>query len=260
MQLPQSINIIPLWAVFCFTIVMIFLAVEIGHRVSLYQKKRVTSISEASICTVVAATLGLLAFMLTFTFGLAGSRFENRRQLVLEEANAIGKTYLRAGYLDEPERSNIRKLIREYVSLKLTPLSTSDTQSFLEKADRIQDELWDETLVVAKKSPTSPRDALFIQAVSDVIDYHSKRLLEGFISPIPTIIWVALVFLTFVSMISLGYMIGLSGSRNYLATLTLNVGFTCVIYLIADLDRPREGVIRTNLQPIADLQKRMQER
>jgi hypothetical protein len=67
---------------------------------------------------MVGAALGLLAFILAFTFGLAAARFDNRRQVLLDEANAIGTTYLRAGVL--PERSEqIRTLLRDYVSTRL---------------------------------------------------------------------------------------------------------------------------------------------
>ena len=68
---------------------------------------------------MVAATLALLAFILAFTFGLAGSWFDVRRRLVIDEANAIGTTYLRAGMLPEPHRSDVRDLLREYVDVRL---------------------------------------------------------------------------------------------------------------------------------------------
>jgi hypothetical protein len=67
---------------------------------------------------MVGATLGLLAFILAFTFGLAAARFDTRRQLLLDEANAIGTTYLRAGML--PERGQqVRDLLRHYVAARL---------------------------------------------------------------------------------------------------------------------------------------------
>ena len=68
---------------------------------------------------MVAAVLALLAFLLTFTFGMAASRFEARRQVLLDEANAIGTAYLRAALLSDPQRAEIRKLLREYVDVRL---------------------------------------------------------------------------------------------------------------------------------------------
>ena len=67
---------------------------------------------------MVAATLGLLAFILAFTFGLAASRFDSRMQVLLDEANAIGTTYLRAGMLPE-QGKQIRALLREYADARL---------------------------------------------------------------------------------------------------------------------------------------------
>ena len=68
---------------------------------------------------IVAATLGLLAFMLAFTFGMAASRFEERRQAVLSETNAINTTYLRAALLPDPMSGDTRNLLREYVDVRL---------------------------------------------------------------------------------------------------------------------------------------------
>src|SRR6059058_6240216 len=73
---------------------------------------------EAPVGTMVGATLGLLAFILAFTFGLAATRFDTRRQLLLDEANAIGTTYLRAGMLPE-QGEQIRALLRDYVDARL---------------------------------------------------------------------------------------------------------------------------------------------
>jgi hypothetical protein len=71
-----------------------------------------------------AASLGLLAFFLAFTFGMAGSRFDDRKKLVLEEANTIGTTYLRAELLPEPHRTEIQTLLREYIDLHAARVTT----------------------------------------------------------------------------------------------------------------------------------------
>ena len=65
------------------------------------------------------STLGLLAFMLAFTFGMSGSRFDARKQLVLDEASAVLRTYQRAQLLPEARRGTCRRLLEEYVDLRL---------------------------------------------------------------------------------------------------------------------------------------------
>src|ERR1051326_822352 len=101
MQSNGILDAFPLWAVFIVILLIVLLSVEFGYRLGKYRRSRHETEKEAPLGTMVGATLGLLAFILAFTFGLAASRFDNRRQLLLDEANAIGTTYLRAGMLPE---------------------------------------------------------------------------------------------------------------------------------------------------------------
>ena len=93
---------LPLWTILPLTVAVSLLAVELGYRFAYYRQQRSLQEKETALGGMVGATLGLLAFMLAFTFGLAGSRFEARRDIVLSEANAIGTTYLRGAMLPEP--------------------------------------------------------------------------------------------------------------------------------------------------------------
>src|SRR5215470_13338872 len=95
------LDALPLWALFISILVVVLLSVECGYRLGKYRRGRHEEEKEAPLGTMVAATLGLLAFILAFTFGLAAARFDARRQVLLDEVNAIGTTYLRAGMLPE---------------------------------------------------------------------------------------------------------------------------------------------------------------
>ena len=101
----ELLDIIPLWC--CLPLVMGFglLAVECGYRLGNWRHRHAIEEKDASVAAMTASILGLLAFMLAFTFSLAFSRFDNRREAVVEEANAIGTTWLRAQLLPEPYRS-----------------------------------------------------------------------------------------------------------------------------------------------------------
>ena len=121
MQSNGPLDLLPLWAVFIVILLVVLLSVEFGYRLGKYRRRRREEEKEAPLGTMVGATLGLLAFILAFTFSLAASRFDNRRQLVLDEADAVGTTYLRAGML--PERGQqVRDLLREYVAARLDAL------------------------------------------------------------------------------------------------------------------------------------------
>ena len=203
---------------------------------------------------IVAAGLGLLAFLLAFTFGMAASRFDTRRGLVLDEANAIGTTYLRAALLPEPHRTEIRTLLRDYVDLRLEAVQPGMTVPARERSEELQSRLWAQAVVVAEKQPT-PITGLFIQSLNEVIDLHAKRVTMGLRNRIPLTIWVALYSTAILAMAGVGYYSGLSSTTRSLATLALAIAFSGILCLIADLDRPQEGLLKVSQQAMVDLRK-----
>jgi uncharacterized membrane protein len=104
---------IPLWLIFVATVGFILLAVETGFRAGVFHARKSEDARQASIDPLMGSTLGLLAFLLAFTFGMATSRYEARRQLVVDDAVAIRTVSLRAQQLPEPHRSDVRALLRE---------------------------------------------------------------------------------------------------------------------------------------------------
>src|SRR5947208_16400021 len=117
MESNGPLDALPLWALFIVILLVVLLSVECGYRLGKYRRSRHEQEKEAPLGTMVGAPLGLLAFILAFTFGLAAARFDSRRQVLLDEANAIGTTYLRAGM--PPERGEqIRALLRDYVDAR----------------------------------------------------------------------------------------------------------------------------------------------
>src|SRR6478735_3328306 len=96
------------------------LALEGGYRLGRWRHARAEGEKEAPVGAMVGSILALFAFMLAFTFGLAASRFEARRQVVVAEANSIGTTYLRAQLLrNEQQRNESARLLREYVDVRV---------------------------------------------------------------------------------------------------------------------------------------------
>ena len=99
MESNGPLDALPLWGVFVAILFVVVLSVECGYRLGKYRRSRHELEKEAPVGTMVGATLGLLAFILAFTFGLAAARFDARRQVLLDEANAIGTTYLQTSFL-----------------------------------------------------------------------------------------------------------------------------------------------------------------
>lgn len=236
-----------------FTFIVLFLAFEGG----MFLGKKHRMISEpkdrSPIGSIVGATLGLLAFLLAFTFGIAASKFDDRRMLVIDEANAINTTYLRAGYLSNPYRIEIRNLLKEYVSLRLEGIKSGNIEQAVKGSEDVQDRLWNQTVSLAEKYSNSEAVALFIESLNDVIELHAKRVNLGIYVRIPMIIWIALFFVTILAIGSVGYQIGLIHAHYLGISLLLILTFSSVIVLIADLDRPQEGFIKVSQQSLIDL-------
>ena len=87
------IDALPLWGLFIAILGVVLISVECRYRLGKFRLSRCEQEKEAPVRTMVGATLGLFAFILAFTFAFASSRFDNRRQLLLDEANALGTTY-----------------------------------------------------------------------------------------------------------------------------------------------------------------------
>jgi hypothetical protein len=170
----MPMDVIPLWGVFAVTLAAILLAAEVGYRLGRARHQRAEHEHEPAVGGIVAAELGLLAFLLAFTFSLAAARFEARRQTLLDETNAIGTTYLRARMLPEPPRAEVQKLLREYVDVRIAAVREGKIKSGIRRSSEIQDQLWAAAVVAAEKDPRAIPAGLFIQSLNEMIDLHAK--------------------------------------------------------------------------------------
>jgi len=256
MDLTGLLDRLPLWLLFPVTIGIALLAVEAGHRLAAYRLRRSAEEKDSPVGGMVGATLGLLAFILAFTFGLAGARYEARRQIVLSEANAIGTTYLRAGMLAEPMRTDARNLLREYVDVRIEGVQGGNVNQAIAKSDEINNRLWAVATAAAEKEK-NVITSLFIQSLNQVIDLNATRIMAGLRSRIPGAIWFVLYMLLILAMAMLGYQSGLANSRRSIAVIACVIGFSSVLFLIADLDRPGQGMLEVSQQSMIDLRRSM---
>jgi hypothetical protein len=250
------LDAVPLWGFGLFTLVLVFGAVEGGYRLGRARWKRSDLEKEAPVGAMVGASLGLLAFLLAFTFGQAAERHENRKLLLVDEANAIGTTYLRAGTLPE-RRAEIRALLREYVEARLQGMQIQSAAEGLRRSERLHERLWEEANGVGLRNPSSIVVGLFIQSLNEVIDLHAKRLFADVRNRIPGVIWAALLVIAFFSLGAMGYHAGISGTIRSLSQLAVAFSFAVVIALIADLDRPLAGTLTVSPRALIDLRQSM---
>lgn len=246
----------PLPVLFGAIALLVLVSIEVGYRLGRFRRSQPGHEAEAPVGAMVGSTLGLLAFLLAFTFGMAASRFDTRRQAVLDEANSIGTTYLRAGMLPGL-RTEIRTLLRDYVDARLEAVETGNIADGIRRSEELQARIWEHAVTLAEQNPNSIIVGLFVESLNETIDIHTKRVTAGLRSRIPAIIWTGLGLITVIALTAMGYHAGLTGTARSLATPAVAFTFAVVIALIADLDRPREGALKVSQQALVDLRQSM---
>ncbi|MEI6915808.1 MAG: hypothetical protein WCL39_11800 [Armatimonadota bacterium] len=241
----------------CLVLIVILVAVlEMGF---LAGKGRGESVSDKSdIPLILGGVLTLLALLLGFTYSMSEARFETRRQLVVEEANAIGTTYLRAKTLADPQNSEIQALLRQYAALRVhisqdmgenpRTIAAVDRQT-----KRLQDMIWSRGAVLARENP-DPVITLFLNSLNEMIDLHASRL-AAFRNRVPLPIYIVLFATSAIVLWLLGYYFGSLSRRMLTLSLPLVFLVACVMWLIMDLDQPTRGAIKASQQSLIDLDR-----
>ncbi len=263
------LDFMPLWAVFIASAILIVIAIETGFWLGQRKMAQLGNDESAHVGGAVAATIGLLAFMLAFTFSSGASRWDTRKELLLQESNAIGTAFLRTDLLPEPQRSRSRQLLAEYVD---EHLSISEDRNHLSgrnatiemseliaryssEGKKYHDQLWREAISAAQQQPT-PTTALYVAAVNDLIDLLQARVTVTVQQRMPGIFWFMLFLLALLAMGLAGYDAGVSRSARSYMGVVVAMAFSAVIVLVIALDRPQTSAIRQ--LPMLELQADMQ--
>ena len=250
------LDLFPLWAVFAGSALLTVIATKIGLILGKRRRARMPPTETLALGSAVGATMGLLAFILAFTFSMGADRLDAKRALALDQANAIGTALLRTALLPEPQRGQARRLMYEYLDrvLSLTQMKQeygkfSNKGNFAEavlaevrKVKQIESELWQAAAAATHISPT-PGTALFASAINEVIDLHQTRITTTFQQRMFPTFWVILFSLAVMAIGLAGYDTGVSGSQQSLAQWVVAVAFAAVIFLVVALDRPQSSVI-----------------
>ncbi len=258
MMLNQFLDEVPYWVVFVGYLLLFTLSIEAGFRLGRWKGPSADVLAEsrkAQAGTVLGAMLALVGFLVAFTFGMAGSQYDARRKLVIDEANAIGTTYLRAAHMPEPHRSNIRRLLREYAAdRQIVAEVVSDEMKV--RAQQFHEKIWTESTMITRADRT-PVVSVFIQSLNETIDIYAKRVDVVLWKRIPDMLFVVLSFLSMVVMVMYGYWMGWSDRRHVFPTTLLVVAYATVFLLVVDLDRPSGGFFQVSHQPLVELSQSM---
>jgi hypothetical protein len=252
---------LPLWVIYIIIVFFIVLSIRAGMAFAHWRKKRLKFDDESTINTLVGATLGLLTFILAFTFSLSSSRFDARKQFFLDEVNSIETSWLRAGLMEQPFSNQLRSALVAYTEVRFYGIENPDKpKETIAKAVQIQNQIW--ALITEMNRQNIGKDrinVLLIEAVNDMFDMQTKRISKGLIDHIPHLIWIALYILVMVSMFEVGYILGKSEKSNWALILALSMSFSVIIIIIVDLDSYK-GFITLNQQAMYDMYDRIKEK
>jgi hypothetical protein len=250
-------EVLPLWFLDLLFASLLGGALEGGYRAGKWRHAHAADEREQSVAAITGSVLGLLALVLGFTFSFAASRFDARRVAVLQEANAVGTTYLRTRLLPEPMRQESAQTLRKYVDVRLAGAKSADIAVQIRQSEQLHATLWQQAMSSAEERPTSVMVALYIDSLNRLIDLHEERIQAALRNRIPSVIWVGLLIMSLLSMGAVGYLAGLSCTRRSPIMVVLVLAFTITLALIADLDRSHEGLLRVGQQAMLDVQQMM---
>jgi hypothetical protein len=230
--------------------VLMILAMYCGFRVVLLRKGRTSSVESDSSSAIFGALLALLGLLLAFTFGMAGTRFDDRRKVITQEANDIGTAILRCDLYPEDVRKELRTAFKSYVEARITYLEAGTdlekVQSSLVEKDKHAATIWMLATKFAHDNPSVfiPSNQM-IPALNDMIDITTTRLALD-TARVPDLIIILLFTLAVISSFFGGYMFGNKGRIDWFISVGFCIIIPIVVYTTLDLERTRRGITNLN--------------
>ena len=249
---------LPIWVAFLLTAGYCVLIFEIGYRTGQRLRRRNPD-AELGGATggVIAGLLGLLAFILAITIGIAGNMHQTRMELVATEANAIGTAFTRTDFVEEPDRTALRDLLRKYVDVRLSVYDGDvNLQEVVDRSEEIHSQMWAIARANAIEHPEWETRALLVDSINEVFDVHGLRVFwaQARIAPL---LWVVFYLAAGLSFFSLGVLNSAVKRRNIITVILFALVVAAVLAVIMDLDRAQQGLLNVVQGPLLDLQKQM---
>jgi hypothetical protein len=236
---------------------------ETGRRIGLYRFKTDPEGSQKGISTVESAVFGLLGLFIAFTFSGALTRWDTRRVLITDEVNAIGTAFLRIDLLPADKQPEMKDLFRHYLDTRIETYKNVENKSIfqenLELAARMQNEIWTQA-INSSNHPGANADAakLILPALNEMIDITTTRVVANQTHP-PRIIYYLLYLMSLLGALLAGYGMSESKTRNFLHMVVFATIVSITVYVILDIEYPRQGLFRIDTvdQALTDLRKSM---
>jgi hypothetical protein len=240
------------WSIIAFA-VLLFAAQVIAREAGGYLGSRNArdGTKNEGIGLIVGSILGLLAFVMALTLSTASTRHVERRNGSLQEASAIGSTWLRAKALGEPRAEEVARLMEDYILVRMAYVDagrgTGDIAIASERTQALQTEIWGHVSALVRERNDSSVTAL-MNAVDHTFDMTAAQRFAVALNLPERMIWLLLSF-TLVGMFALGYQLGQSGKHNRTLAILMSMLWTAVMVQILDMGNSRLGSYRTDLEP-----------
>ncbi len=250
----------PIFALCLFLGMLLFL--EFGWRAGLRRAGKDLEDSRTGVGAVEGAIFALLGLLIAFTFAGAASRFDTRRQLVVEEANAIGTAYLRLNLLSGEAQTALQENFRHYLDSRLEVYrklpDIAAAKEELARATKLQGEIWNQAVTACRAEGYQPAAMLLLPAVNAMIDITTTRTVAAQTHP-PFIIFVMLFGLALISSFFVGHGMAEGKTRNWLHIIGFAGVFAISVYVILEIEFPRMGLIRVDAvdQVLVELRESM---
>jgi hypothetical protein len=249
------------WLIIAVVIGAFLAATEIGYRLG-HRQRDPDEAGKSHISALQGGLLGLMALLLAFSISMSVSRFDKRKSLVVEEANAIGTTWLRSQFLTEEAARESAQLLRDYVAQRLEffseDINETRQDAATQEASRILARLWQIAVAEAQQRGNSETLALYIETLNQTIDLGEWRLAAR-TNQLPETILYALFAVAICGLAFIGYGTGMSGRRRMGSSVIFALLVTVVLVVILDMDRPRRGFIQVGQGSMLRLQQSMAE-
>jgi len=244
----------PILVIYLGGAVLLFLTAEIGYRIGIWLRDRNPDMGKNRVTnSLVGGLMGLMAFVMALTIGTVVNQHSGRKAMVVTEANTIRTAFLRAGFLEEPDRISTRELLQEYAEVRLVGAENPEQlENAITRSVEIHSQLWpivEENVLQGKESDTM---ALFVDAINEMINVHTLRV-TAHQRRLPSRYGAMLITATFLSFLMIDIASSADKRRAYTPIILYALGFMAVFLIVVDLDRPLEGSVTVSQQAMKDL-------
>jgi hypothetical protein len=253
----------PTWIIAVLLFLSMIIIYWIGYMIRKAEIKRNKTLSNEGLGSIEASLLGLLALLLSFTFSMSVTRYDNRRTVIIDEANNIGTAVLRADMYPESMKKLLKADFKDYLEARIeyynAGVDSSKINLAIKKTEFIYTKIWNQVIKESQKPENLVRSNQMIPALNNMIDIVTTRdAIKN--ATVPNSVFGLLFLIILFASFTVGYS-NIKKQKNHILALAFSFTVVATVCLILDLDRPRRGVIdmNTSEQKIVELRNLFKE-